>query len=820
MVFRFLGKMVRWGWPLFLLAWAFLVIGTWYAAPPWNTVAPDREFSLLPKYVPSRQAEAMYKTAFPEDRTSSTIVLVVHRMGNTAQHLQRDLHFIESVLESGLRKIAAEEGGLASEPAPSNEPLFGEENAAPAKSQQRSIMARIRTPNAPGAGALLISPDKKVMLVVVELTTSFMTHQNWPTLRKIENLVGDLQARHEIPRGLSISVTGSAAIGRDHSLAELQSARSTERLTVVLVIVLLILIYRAPLLAIIPLATVYLSIRIAINLLAILADHGYITVFQGLQIYITILAYGAGVDYSLFLTARYKEELDRGASPADAVTNALGGVGAALTASAATVICGIGMMYFAQFGKFRDAGFAIPLSLVLVLLATLTFSPSLLCLAGRWAFWPQRLKSRSPAEADGTPRQSALQRIWNGVSHLLLRKPGTVWLATTAVMVPFVIIAGLNYGHLSYDLIGDLPADSPSVAGTQLLQKHFPGGVMGPVTVLIIDRQIDFGSPTGKALVARLTDRLRAQMKELDLADIRSLSAPLGITAAAANAFAKSNIPKETRHEAAAQAALHHYVTTLGERARVGTRLELILQGSPFSRESMRDLARIEKAVQADLPDDMRTAGKVYFVGTTPSVRDLAMIMQSDRQRIELLVLASVLLVLVLLLRRLLVTIYLLLSVLFSYYAALGAAFAVFWALDPHFAGIDWKVAIFLFTILIAVGEDYNILLMTRIDEESQRFGPVRGVTEALERTGPIISSCGIIMAGTFASLLAGSLTEMKQLGFALAFGVLLDTFVVRPILVPAFLILVRGGRLKGWWRKGAGPEAEDARSRESASSP
>src|SRR5439155_23415038 len=108
---------------------------------------------------------------------------------------------------------------------------------------------------------------------------------------------------------------------------------------------------------------------------------------QGIQIYITILAYGAGVDYCLFLTARYKEELDRGRHPSDAVAGAVGGVGVALTASAATVMCGIGMMSFAEFGKFREAGLAIPLSLLLVLCATLTFSPSLLCLAGRRAVW-------------------------------------------------------------------------------------------------------------------------------------------------------------------------------------------------------------------------------------------------------------------------------------------------------------------------------------------------------------------------------------------------------------------------------------------------
>jgi RND superfamily putative drug exporter len=260
----------------------------------------------------------------------------------------------------------------------------------------------------------------------------------------------------------------------------------------------------------------------------------------------------------------------------------------------------------------------------------------------------------------------------------------------------------------------------------------------------------------------------------------------------------------------------------VGDRTNAGTRLELILRHSPFSHESIAALNRLERAVHDALPAGTRDRARVYFVGTTASVRDLETVMRRDRVRIELLVLASVFVILVLLLRRLAVTVYLLLSVLFSYYATMGVSFALFWALDPQgFTGIDWKVAIFLFTILIAVGEDYNIFLMTRIDEESRRFGPVRGVTEALDRTGPIISSCGIIMAGTFASLLAGSLTEMKQLGFALAFGVLLDTFVVRPILVPAFLILMRNNRLPlmRWLRGRKRPQEETARSHQSASS-
>src|SRR5262249_14096823 len=181
-----------------------------------------------------------------------------------------------------------------------------------------------------------------------------------------------------VPAGFNIAVTGSAVVGRDHTLAQLRSARATELLTVVLVVVLLVLIYRAPLLALIPLATVYVAVQASRNLLAILAVAGHVTLFQGIEIYITILAYGAGIDYCLFLTVRYREELAREPDPARALAAAVGGVGAALFASAATVICGIGMLIFAEFGKFREAGLAIPPSLAVVLRAAVTFSPALL----------------------------------------------------------------------------------------------------------------------------------------------------------------------------------------------------------------------------------------------------------------------------------------------------------------------------------------------------------------------------------------------------------------------------------------------------------
>jgi RND superfamily putative drug exporter len=799
-MFHALGRIVSRAWLLLLAAWVLLLIFSRIAAPPWGDVAQDKEFAFLPADAPSRRSEEVFARAFPEDKLASSIVLVLQDSNSEAGHLDRDLKFIDDDLEPGIYQIAQAEGGLVGEEPASEEPLFSDESQPAPPPKPRSIIAHIRTPNAPGSGALLVSPDGRGLLVVVELTTEFLSHANWPVIDNIQNLVATLRQQNKIPPGVDIVLTGSAVVGRDHTLAELQSAHATETLTVVLVIVLLVLIYRAPLLALIPLATVFLAVRATLNLLAVLAQAGHVTLFQGIQIYVTILSYGAGVDYCLFLMARYQEEFDQGGTPREALARAVGGVGAALVASAATVICGIGMMVFAEFGKFQEAGIAIPFGLFLVLLATLTFSAPLLALARRWAFWPQHPgRAASEPATVGRFRHWFFQpgeephRIWERIGRRLKRRPGTIWLTTVALMAPFVVVAGLLYNHLSYDLIGTLPADAPNVVGTRVLRAHFPAGLMGPVTVLLVNPHVDFTRPEGEALVRQITDRLRAQKEELGLADVRSLTAPLGITSAAQRGNAGLDVPQEARQEAMERAARARYVTDLGERAKIGTRLDLILEQSPFAHQSVADLDRVEQAVRTALPGPLQQDAQLYVVGVTASVRDLQAVMQRDRVRIELLVLAGVFLILVVLLRGLIVPLYLLVSVLFSYYTTLGVAFAFFWLLDPHgFTGIDWKVAIFLFTILIAVGEDYNIFLMSRIREEERQHGPERSILEALTRTGPIISSCGIIMAGTFASLLAGSLTEMKQLGFALAFGVLLDTFVVRPILVPTFLMLLQ----------------------------
>lgn len=765
-MFQRIGQLVSRHGSLLIVAWLVLVVGVWRSAPDWDSVAKQGEFDFLPDYTSSRKGQKVSDEAFPDEVTKSTIVLIVRREADDSKLSESDQSFVSDRLVPRLRELA----------------------------EQESLrISRVRSPSDEVVGALLASSDERAVIVVVELKTDFFDRRNQTPVQAIEDLIEEFRKTSALPEGLSVSLSGSATVGRDLSAARIQSANVVEIVTLLLVIVLLIGIYRAPLPAIIPLATVYLAVKLSLKLLSILAGQEIVGLFDGVQTYVTVILYGAGVDYCLFLTARYREEIEAGASYDQAIRTSLEKVGAALVASAGTVIGGIGMMVFAEFGKFREAGVAISFSLIVVLFAVLTLSAVLLRLAGRWAFWPGRLSATASAvsrlEHEGSKHRPT---GWDRIGQAIAKRPWLTLSLCVGLMAPFCVVTVVFHQYVSYGFISNLPADAPSVVGTLALQSHFPGGITGPVTVLIQSKESDFQSSDGTDIVASLSDWLKEHQDELQLADVRSVANPLGITEAADHAFdGLSRVQTISRRSVLRNRANDLYVSHADSVAGQVTRMELVFRHDPFARDSIAHLDRIEPRLRSEFGKLLPADATLHFLGSTPSIRDLKLVRTGDQTRINALVCLTVYVILVILLRQPIVCLFLVLSMLLGYATTYGTTLFVFWALDPAgFPGLDWKLPMLLFTILVAVGEDYNIFLMSRVTEEQVHHGPVRGVVVAMSRTGGIISSCGVIMAGTFSALMFGSLISMRQLGFALSFGVLLDTFVIRPILVPAFLVL------------------------------
>ncbi|MBY0227955.1 MAG: MMPL family transporter, partial [Gemmataceae bacterium] len=500
----------------------------------------------------------------------------------------------------------------------------------------------------------------------------------------------------------------------------------------------------------------------------------------------------AGTDYCLFLISRYREELARGTERGKALKDAVGGVGEALVASAGTVICGLGLMATAEFAKIKCGGPAIAVSLAVALVASLTLTPALLSLLGRGAFWPVGAPKKEETEKEG---------VWGALSRLVLRRPILIWTASVAALLPLAFL-GLTV-RPSYRATGELSPRCSSVLGLEAICRHFTPGEVGPVTVLLESTK-DWDTPEGQAVI----EHLSLGFGTLDnVAEVRSLTRPLGKPVEEAKgpahdprAPARRNLLgafgrnlADLFNEQVKKAARGVYSSCVQDErgTRHVTRLDVVLKTEPFDPRSSATL----DVIQLWIEDLSRIAAKMpgargETYGITVSSKDLALVTESDRTRINVLVLAGIFLILVFLVRHLGFALYLLFTVLLSYYATLGATaiLAHFWHLRP-FGEVDWRVPFFLFTILVAVGEDYNIFLLTRALEEKKKHGGEEGLRRALARTGGTITSCGLIMAGTFATLMMAGLNTLVQVGFALAFGVMLDTFLVRPFLVPAFTL-------------------------------
>jgi len=764
-MYKLLGRFAA-AYPGFICAgWVVLGLGLFLVAPNWDNRAQDDDVRFLPETCDSVRGYKLMDQAFHQDVAASRLIFAVERPDRPLS--DADLGLVDDLV-ADLKRL---------------------KDDAPALKINRILYQRDAI-----IGKRLLSADNHCTLIQLALGTPYLALQTRDTADRADAVVRRRLAEvgGELPR---VHTTGPAGVGRDLINASASSLEHTTLATVLLVVVVLLLVHRAPLLALVPLATIAISVFVALKLLALCTLIPGFYLVNVSQIFAVVMLYGAGTDYCLFLISRYREELAHGHDQETALTRSVSRVGGALAASAGTVICGLGMMAFAQFAKVRCGGPAIAISLAVALAASLTLTPALLRLLGKVVFWPGGLPRR---------RKEVEKRrdLWDRLSRVVVARPLLIWTCSVLLMLPLAVL-GLQVKS-NYRATGELAVTSSSVQGLDAIQKHFNAGEIGPITVLL-ESATDWDSKEGRAFVQHLS---RGFAFLDNVAEVRSLTQPLGARPMSpppppetANNL-RGNLFKAVWTNVVQGVAdqvnrvtrdfyIAHIPGSDGTPHNV-TRLDVVLRTDPFDPASVPTLDMIQLWLREHLPRHTGVTGEVWSecYGVTVSSRDLAEVTEQDRFRINALVLAGIFLILMALVRRPVLAIYLLLTVLFSYYATLGATtLAAHWWSHRPLGEVDWRVPFFLFTILVAVGEDYNILLITRALQERKRHGATEGLRRALACTGGTITSCGIIMAGTFATLMLAGLNTLVQIGFALAFGVLLDTFVVRPFLVPSLTL-------------------------------
>jgi putative drug exporter of the RND superfamily len=746
-------------------AWASLGLLLALIAPNWDNNSQDDDIRFLPERCASVRGYHMLEKAFPQDVFASRLIFALERP--QAKLTSADYQLVDAMVED-LKKLKDEEPALG--------------------------INKVAYYHDPFVGKRLISVDGQCTLISVALASPYLALQTRTSVERASQVVrAHLEEASSDPPALF--VTGPAGIGHDLVEATATSLDKTTLATVVLVVVILLLVYRAPLLALVPLLTIAGSIVVALKLLALCTKIPGFHLMNISQVFAVVMLYGAGTDYCLFLISRYREELTEGHDPETALERSVKSVGGALVASAGTVICGLGLMVMAEFAKVRCGGPAIAISLVVALCASLTLAPALLKIFGPMVFWPL-----------GTPRKVRRIRrdLWAWLSDHVMARPMLVWGLSVLVLLPLALV-GFQVKP-TYKATSELAAASSSVAGLHRIQAHFPAGEIGPVTVLL-ESAVDWNTREGRAVIHHLSKGFGF----LDnVVEVRSLTQPLGEPIP--ETPTPLPIPGESRQRGfqgmwqsvvkgvnahvnnGMREFYHAQVRNSKGLTRYVTRLDVVLATDPFDPRSLPTVEVIQLWLRERLPETAQAMGKVRTetYGVTVNAKDLAEITESDRMRINTLVMGAIFLILLVLVRKPWLAGYLLVTVLFSYFATLGATTLVAHLYSGRPLGeVDWRVPFFLFTILVAVGEDYNILLVTRALKERRRHGALEGMRRALSHTGGTITSCGVIMAGTFATLMLAGLNTLVQIGFALAFGVLLDTFVVRPFLVPALMVFV-----------------------------
>ena len=591
----------------------------------------------------------------------------------------------------------------------------------------------------------MISEDGTTFIQAILFKSNVTADETKAGLTELEERASDILGENPFEQALDSNelvtrATGPAGISVDATELFADADVSLLIGTVLLVLVFLLIIYRSPILPLVPLLAVGAAYAVATPILGWMAKSGIISYdSQGIAI-MTVLLFGAGTDYCLFLIARFRLFLYEEQNRLKAIRLALSDTAGVIGVSGLTVVSALMALLVSQYGTIHN--FAVPfgLSIFVMMISSLTLVPALLSLIGRTAFYPfvprtEEMEHKRAKKKNKKVKLHKQSRFWHSVGQFAAQKP------IRTILITLVLLIGSSFFvtqvQYSYDTLSSFPEDTPSREGFALITDAFGSGDLAPVQIVfdVAGEDVD------------LTE---------DLESLRGV-----------------------------------YKVEEPEVSEVNDDIvmyQIELEENPYSNEAMDDLEAIQ-ASAIEIKDQHQLAD-VWIGGQTAEQVDQRSIIEADEGKIIALVVVIVSILLLLYLRSITAMLYLVATVLISYTSALGLGWVILhYGFDVP--SISALIPIYAFVFIVALGEDYNIFMISNIWEKKRSLPLKQAIREGVGQSGGVITSAGVILAGTFAVLTTLPIQVLVQFGLITAIGVLLDTFIVRPLLVPAITSLL-----------------------------
>jgi len=636
--------------------------------------------------------------------------------------------------------------------------------------------------------ALAVSADGRAVQILVRSQINFADITRQKTL--INSIESAIAAAHP-PPGFDVKVAGPVADNVANQNQSQKTGSETQTFSLVFIVLLLFVIFRSLLAPLITLLPAGLSLLVSTRLIGELGAHG-LKISEITQLLLIILVLGAGTDYGLFLVFRVREEIRRGADSREAVERSIVRVGESITASAGTVIIALLSLLLASFGIYHDLGVPLAIGIVVILLAGLTLLPALLAIFGRAAFWPTRPRA-------GEARDGA----WGKIAARLIRRPALT-LGAGVLLFAVLALGALGYHSGGFGGAAGAPKGTEPAKGDALIAAHFPASSSNPANLVFRYPTAVWQKPAEVAATESALRRsgeftallgpLQPNGARLSPSTYARLHSELGVAQRLPDIE-----PAGTKVPVALYNSYHATAAFVGPQGHVIQFEASLRAGGQQTTAALNATPKIRSVVAAAARSSGADAAGV--AGEAAALYDVSSTSNHDLVNIIPVAILAIALLLAVVLRSLVAPLYLIVSVAFSYLAALGVATLIFIDLFGD-SGLTFILPFLMFIFLLALGEDYNILVMTRIREEARAYPLREAVVRAVGRTGSTVTSAGLVLAGTFGVLavVAGSSASGQQvqaIGFGLSIGILMDTFIVRTLLVPATATLL--GRWN-WW--------------------